>query len=208
MKLVTLQSNGQILAGYIDGEDVVICAEGEGADTAVMALAGHGARGLNDWAKHGGRRLPLAEVRLLSPIPVPRRNIFCVGKNYYAHAAEFHGSGFDSTGKEAVPSHADHLHQGHDRGHRPGRGGGQRARPDRHRRLRGRTRRGDRAGRARHQSGRCLRPCLRLSERQRHDLARIAAAPQPVVPRQKPRHLLPDGPLAGHRRRSGRRDRA
>lgn len=46
----------------------------------------------------------MASVKLLSPIPEPRRDIICVGKNYYAHANEFHSSGFDSSGKEAVPS--------------------------------------------------------------------------------------------------------
>lgn len=46
----------------------------------------------------------LSDINLLSPIPVPRRNIFCVGRNYYEHAKEFHDSGFDATaGKSAVP---------------------------------------------------------------------------------------------------------
>jgi 2-keto-4-pentenoate hydratase/2-oxohepta-3-ene-1,7-dioic acid hydratase in catechol pathway len=40
--------------------------------------------------------VPFGEVRLLAPIPVPRRNIFCVGKNYREHAAEFGRSGYDS----------------------------------------------------------------------------------------------------------------
>jgi len=34
---------------------------------------------------------------LKSPIARPRRNIFCVGKNYRQHAAEFARSGFDSS---------------------------------------------------------------------------------------------------------------
>ncbi len=41
--------------------------------------------------------VPLAQVQLTAPLPKPRRNIFCVGKNYYAHAKEFAGSGFDSS---------------------------------------------------------------------------------------------------------------
>jgi 2-keto-4-pentenoate hydratase/2-oxohepta-3-ene-1,7-dioic acid hydratase in catechol pathway len=41
---------------------------------------------------------------LLAPIPRPRRNVFCVGKNYYDHAHEFANSGFDSSAaKGAVP---------------------------------------------------------------------------------------------------------
>jgi len=39
----------------------------------------------------------LDEVTLLAPIPSTRRNIFCVGKNYYAHAEEFGNSGYDSS---------------------------------------------------------------------------------------------------------------
>src|SRR5687768_8064794 len=47
----------------------------------------------------------LADVQLIAPIPKPRRNIFCVGKNYFAHAREFAGSGFDSSAKagEDIP---------------------------------------------------------------------------------------------------------
>ncbi|MGV3493305.1 MAG: fumarylacetoacetate hydrolase family protein [Ramlibacter sp.] len=46
-----------------------------------------------------GQPLPLDQVQLLAPVPRPRRNIFCVGKNYHAHAKEFAGSGFDSSAK-------------------------------------------------------------------------------------------------------------
>ncbi len=48
--------------------------------------------------------LPLAGVVLHAPIPRPRRNVFCVGKNYHAHAREFAASGFDSSAaKGEVP---------------------------------------------------------------------------------------------------------
>jgi len=49
--------------------------------------------------------LPIEEVALQAPIPRPRRNIFCVGKNYFEHANEFASSGFDSSAaKGAVPT--------------------------------------------------------------------------------------------------------
>ena len=38
----------------------------------------------------------MGQVRVLAPIPLPRRNIFCVGKNYHEHAKEFSQSGFDT----------------------------------------------------------------------------------------------------------------
>ena len=48
--------------------------------------------------------LSLEEVNLLAPVPHPRRNIFCIGKNYHEHAHEFANSGFDSSAaKGAVP---------------------------------------------------------------------------------------------------------
>ena len=34
---------------------------------------------------------------MLAPIPTPRRNVFCVGKNYHEHAKEFANSGFDTS---------------------------------------------------------------------------------------------------------------
>jgi 2-keto-4-pentenoate hydratase/2-oxohepta-3-ene-1,7-dioic acid hydratase in catechol pathway len=54
-----------------------------------------------------GAALALASVELTAPIPRPRRNIFCVGKNYHAHAKEFAGSGFDSSAKSGgeIPEH-------------------------------------------------------------------------------------------------------
>jgi 2-keto-4-pentenoate hydratase/2-oxohepta-3-ene-1,7-dioic acid hydratase in catechol pathway len=39
-----------------------------------------------------GTRLPVHTVTLRAPIPLPRRNIFCVGRNYRSHAAELAGS--------------------------------------------------------------------------------------------------------------------
>jgi 2-keto-4-pentenoate hydratase/2-oxohepta-3-ene-1,7-dioic acid hydratase in catechol pathway len=50
--------------------------------------------------------MPLKEAVLEAPIPRPRRNIYCVGKNYHEHAKEFAASGFDSSAAAgAVPKH-------------------------------------------------------------------------------------------------------
>jgi 2-keto-4-pentenoate hydratase/2-oxohepta-3-ene-1,7-dioic acid hydratase in catechol pathway len=57
--------------------------------------------------QEAGEALPLAQVRLDAPIPHPRRNIFCVGKNYGEHAKEFAKSGFDngSAKGDEIPTH-------------------------------------------------------------------------------------------------------
>ncbi len=105
MKLMTFGHDGGVAAGYLDGEDVVICASGADADRAVLGVVAEGAAAVARWrGKADAPRVPLSSVTVLAPIPEPRRDIFCVGKNYFAHAAEFHSSGFDSSGKEEVPS--------------------------------------------------------------------------------------------------------
>jgi 2-keto-4-pentenoate hydratase/2-oxohepta-3-ene-1,7-dioic acid hydratase in catechol pathway len=43
-----------------------------------------------------GEAIDIAAVKLMAPIPWPRRNIFCVGKNYRDHAKEFAGSGYEA----------------------------------------------------------------------------------------------------------------
>lgn len=48
------------------------------------------------------RVVPKAEISVQAPIPRPRRNIFCVGKNYHEHAKEFAHSGFDSSAAKGV----------------------------------------------------------------------------------------------------------
>ena len=50
-------------------------------------------------------RIPLDRVQFLAPIPRPRRNIFCIGKNYREHVQELKdsGSACDDGDKNAIP---------------------------------------------------------------------------------------------------------
>lgn len=43
-----------------------------------------------------GDPIPIESVKVEAPIPDPRRNIFCVGKNYREHAREFAQSGYEA----------------------------------------------------------------------------------------------------------------
>jgi len=106
MRLVTFSRAGTLGAGVLLNDEIAVCVSGPEARNAVLAVI-ESDPGLGKWkamADGGAERVPLAEVALLAPIPEPRRDIYCVGKNYVAHAAEFHSSGFDSSGKEEVPS--------------------------------------------------------------------------------------------------------
>jgi 2-keto-4-pentenoate hydratase/2-oxohepta-3-ene-1,7-dioic acid hydratase in catechol pathway len=52
-----------------------------------------------------GEGRPLSGATLLAPIEAPRRNVFCIGKNYHDHAEEFSKSGFDKSAQagEHIP---------------------------------------------------------------------------------------------------------
>jgi 2-keto-4-pentenoate hydratase/2-oxohepta-3-ene-1,7-dioic acid hydratase in catechol pathway len=47
-----------------------------------------------------GPRLPVSALSLRAPLPRPRRNLFCIGRNYHAHAAELAASVFRATVNE------------------------------------------------------------------------------------------------------------
>lgn len=49
------------------------------------------------------------DAELLPPIPRPRRNIFCVGKNYFGHIEEIAKAGLDTTGGGSEPPEAPIL---------------------------------------------------------------------------------------------------
>ncbi len=49
--------------------------------------------------REAGPRLPLSAVELVAPLPRPLRSLFCVGRNYRAHAAELAGTVF----RESLP---------------------------------------------------------------------------------------------------------
>ena len=65
------------------------------AADGVLAIVDHCARGLP--LPEQQPAIALEDVELRAPIPRPRRNVFCVGKNYFDHAYEFANSGFDSS---------------------------------------------------------------------------------------------------------------
>jgi 2-keto-4-pentenoate hydratase/2-oxohepta-3-ene-1,7-dioic acid hydratase in catechol pathway len=77
-----------------------------GQQAGVLALIDYAAGG--GTLRDIGDPIPLKDIKLEAPIPKPRRNIFCVGKNYHEHAREFARSGFDSSSsdpaKDAVPT--------------------------------------------------------------------------------------------------------
>lgn len=110
MKIVAFHQNGQPGVGLVSSDlkqiqpfDLTAVQRGQGALPIIEMQA-------------RGEALPallaavtLADVHITAPLPKPRRNIFCVGKNYFAHAKEFAGSGFDSSAKSGGDIPADPI---------------------------------------------------------------------------------------------------
>ncbi len=107
MRLVSFQLNNQLAVGsLLQEEDRVINLTGAGLPDDLSSVIEMGEKGLAmaESAMSRAERVPLSKVKLLAPFPRPRRNIICVGKNYFEHSREFENSGFDSTsGGQAVP---------------------------------------------------------------------------------------------------------
>lgn len=96
MQIATYQLDGRRFVGLVsdDREQVTPFAlpenaAAEGALAIIKLLADGGAL-----PAPTGQGVPLASVQLLAPIPVPRRNVWCVGRNYHAHARELQTSVF------------------------------------------------------------------------------------------------------------------
>ena len=99
MRIATYSYQGQRHVGQIsaDGQHVT-------AFDLPEAQARLGAQSLIE-AQVAGRPLPaltgapvaLSAVQLQAPLPVPRRNVWCVGRNYHAHAKELATSVFKAS---------------------------------------------------------------------------------------------------------------
>ena len=83
MRIATFTHQGRRQVGALaaDGQHIDVFAL---SDEAAL----RGAQALIDSATLPAvsGRVALAEVQLLAPLPLPRRNLFCVGRNYHAHA--------------------------------------------------------------------------------------------------------------------------
>ncbi len=94
MRIASWRWGGRDHVGTVsqDGKEVTplrVADASRGALTLIEALA----RG-EALPPPGGARLPLDAITLRAPLPRPLRSLFCVGRNYRAHAAELAGTVF------------------------------------------------------------------------------------------------------------------
>ncbi|MCW5655304.1 fumarylacetoacetate hydrolase family protein [Hydrogenophaga sp.] len=96
MRIATFIHQGQRQVGLVS-------ADGQSLQPLVLSAADaqRGALPLIEASAAGqplpattGASLPRSQVRLEAPLPLPRRNLWCVGRNYHEHAKELQGSVF------------------------------------------------------------------------------------------------------------------
>jgi 2-keto-4-pentenoate hydratase/2-oxohepta-3-ene-1,7-dioic acid hydratase in catechol pathway len=97
MRLASWQWGGRDYVGEIsaDGREATPLAVAN-ASAGVLSLIQTLARG-ESLPRPSGARLPVDVVTLRAPLPCPLRSIFCIGRNYRAHAAELAGTVFSET---------------------------------------------------------------------------------------------------------------
>jgi 2-keto-4-pentenoate hydratase/2-oxohepta-3-ene-1,7-dioic acid hydratase in catechol pathway len=104
MRIATFRSGGRRRVGQLSADGKTIRPFDLGAEAEASGALAVIERALRADSPSLGASVSTAGLAFEAPIPRPRRNIFCVGKNYYEHAHEFAKSGFDSSAASgAVP---------------------------------------------------------------------------------------------------------
>ena len=95
MRIATFVHEGQRRVGQVsaDGQSVTVFALNGAAVRGALPLIEAAAQGASLPAL-AGEAIPLSAVRLEAPLPLPRRNLWCVGRNYHEHARELQASVF------------------------------------------------------------------------------------------------------------------
>jgi len=101
LRLATFHHAGRRQVGIVDaaGTTVTPLATDEPTDAGLLPLVERLAAG-GPLPPVGGAAIALSAVRLEAPIPRPRRNVWCVGRNYHAHAKELSASVFKDSPKD------------------------------------------------------------------------------------------------------------
>lgn len=97
MRIATFEHQGRRRVGRLGADGLTV--EVLDIDASLGAQALIEAQVAGQPAPPVSGHVALADVRLLAPLPRPRRNLFCVGRNYHAHARELRDSVFKDNPK-------------------------------------------------------------------------------------------------------------
>jgi 2-keto-4-pentenoate hydratase/2-oxohepta-3-ene-1,7-dioic acid hydratase in catechol pathway len=96
LRIATFSFQGRRHVGVVSSDATSItpfALEGASADVGALALIDALAAG-RPLPATVGASISLTDIRLEAPIPRPRRNLWCVGRNYHEHAKELQASVF------------------------------------------------------------------------------------------------------------------
>ncbi|MGR8921677.1 MAG: fumarylacetoacetate hydrolase family protein [Gammaproteobacteria bacterium] len=107
MRIASYRAGGRAEVGVVseDGSSITpydLSPQAAAAGVLALMSSETSLTGLRDVV----HSLDSSSVELLAPVPRPRRNVICVGKNYYAHVQEIAAQGFDTTGGGAAAPEA------------------------------------------------------------------------------------------------------
>ena len=96
MRIATYRRHGRLEVGLVADDGATITPLVLSAEEAQRGALGIIEAMANGAAAPAGGAAPIAtaSVTLEAPLPLPRRNLFCVGRNYRAHAKELSASVF------------------------------------------------------------------------------------------------------------------
>lgn len=97
MRIATIVHQGQRHVGRLSADGLRLELFDIDGTRGALPLAEAAAAGAPLPALRGS--VALADVQLIAPLPTPRRNLWCVGRNYHAHAKELQGSVFKDNAK-------------------------------------------------------------------------------------------------------------
>ena len=97
MRIATIIHQGRQRVGRLAADGLTLeLFDSDGARGALplieAAAAGHALPAI-------AAQVPVADAKFIAPLPAPRRNLFCVGRNYHAHAKELQASVFKDNAK-------------------------------------------------------------------------------------------------------------
>lgn len=97
MRIATYHHQGTRHVGRVSADGLSVTAFALDAATARLGALPLIESGRLSELSTSGSAVPLASVQLEAPIPHPRRNVFCVGRNYHEHAKELQNSVFKAS---------------------------------------------------------------------------------------------------------------
>ena len=97
LRIATLIHQGRPRVGHATADGLHLAlfdTDGQRGALPLVALSAAGAA-----LPRVTEQVPLAGAQFIAPLPLPRRNLFCVGRNYHAHAKELRDTVFKDNAK-------------------------------------------------------------------------------------------------------------